>query len=350
MAMQMTGQNPFGSSMYREAAESAECVQRQLDSDKALLDSLSERVRDFRPRAVVTCARGSSDHAATYARYLIETRLGLLTSFASPSVSSIYGVRQDLSQCLFLAISQSGLSPDLLSAATAAKAAGALVVALVNAEDSPLAAMAHYWVPLRAGREISVAATKSYICSLSAVLHLMGLWARDPSLLRALAEAPAQLALAWQLDWHSLVQELATAEHLFVLGRGLGLGVAQEAALKLKETCSLHAEAFSSAEVQHGPMAALFAKQVPILMFAQDDETRLGQELLARELSNDGVRILMAGACVPRVTELPTIRAHPAVAPLLLAQSFYKAAAILAHARGIDPDHPPGLKKVTSTR
>ena len=174
----MSGQNPLASSMYREAAESAECVQRQLDSDRAVLDSLSGYVREFRPRAVVTCARGSSDHAATYARYLIETSLGLLTSSASPSVSSIYGVRQDLSQCLFLAISQSGLSPDLLSATTAAKKAGALVVALVNAEDSPLAAMAHHWVPIRAGREISVAATKSYICSLSAILHLVGRWGR----------------------------------------------------------------------------------------------------------------------------------------------------------------------------
>ncbi len=345
----MTRLDSLGSSdMYLEAAESAQCVQRQLDSDGTLFDSLSRTVSEFRPRAVVTCARGSSDHAATYARYLIETRLGLLTSSASPSVSSIYGVRQDLSQCLFLAISQSGFSPDLVSAATAAKAAGALVVALVNAEESPLADMAHFWVPLRAGPEASVAATKSYICSLSAVLQLVARWAQDSSLLRAIADAPAQLARAWQLDWQSFVLELTCAQHLFVLGRGVGLGVAQEAALKLKETCSLHAEAYSSAEVQHGPMA-LFEKQVPILMFAQDDETRQGQESLARALANDGLRILMAGAHVPGVIELPTIRAHPAVAPLLLAQSFYRAAALLAHARGIDPDRPPRLAKVTST-
>src|SRR5208283_2118822 len=114
---------------------------------------IAVRLRTLAPRAVITCARGSSDHAATFARYLIETQLGLLTSSASPSLSSVYQVRQDLSQCLFLAISQSGRSPDLLAAVDAAKAAGAVVLALVNVEDSPLAERADYFLPLRAGPE-----------------------------------------------------------------------------------------------------------------------------------------------------------------------------------------------------
>ncbi len=309
---------------------------------------MPKALRAFRPRAVLTSARGSSDHAATFARYLIETSLGLVTSSASPSVSSVYGVRQDLNQCVFLVISQSGRSPDLLSAAAAAKASGALVVALVNAEDSPLAAAADHVIPLRAGAELSVAATKSYICALAAIVHLVAHWSSNASLLRAFANAPAQLAAAWQLDWQPMVDALTPAQNLFVLGRGLGLAVAQEAALKFKETCGLHAEAFSSAEVRHGPMA-LLQNNLPVLMFSQDDETRPGLEALAQEWSAEGVQLLMAGHALTGVKTLPTPETDAVIAPLLLAQTFYRWAATLAVARGHDPDHPPHLKKVTET-
>jgi glucosamine--fructose-6-phosphate aminotransferase (isomerizing) len=145
-----------------------------------------------------------------------------------------------------------------------------------------------------------------------------------------------------------MVDLLTPASNLFVLGRGLGLGVAQEAALKFKETCGLHAEAFSSAEVRHGPMA-LLQKNLPVLMFAQDDETRDGVEALAQELSGGGVNVLLAGRTLAGVTPLPTLPSHAAVAPLLFAQSFYRWAAILSVARGFDPDHPPHLQKVTET-
>ncbi len=224
-------------------------------ANRGAVDELGEALRRFAPRAVVTCARGSSDHAATYARYLIETRTGLLASSAAPSVSSLYATKADLESVLFLAISQSGASPDLLAAARAARDAGALVVALVNAEESPLARAASHAIPLRAGLESSVAATKSYIASLTAIVQLVGSWTQDDELRAALEGAPDQLASAWQLDWSAAIEYLRPANNLFVVGRGLGLGIAQEAALKLKETCGLHAEAFSSAELRHGPVA-----------------------------------------------------------------------------------------------
>jgi glucosamine--fructose-6-phosphate aminotransferase (isomerizing) len=334
--------------MFREAEESSACVGRQLQQDAERVAELAVRLRSLAPRVVITCARGSSDHAATYARYLIETQLGLLTSSASPSVSSLYQVQQDLAQCLFLAISQSGRSPDLLAAVDAAKAAGAVVVALVNAEDSPLAERADYFLPLRAGTEKSVAATKSYIGSLAAIIHLVSRWSGNDALLEALGEAPALLRSAWQLEWRALVERLIPAQHLLVLGRGLGLGVAQEMALKLKETCALHAEAFSSAEVRHGPMA-LVGQQVPVLLLSQDDETRPGLSELARELAGHDIPVLMAGAASPGVIELPTVRSHAAIAPLLWVQSFYRAAVELSLARGLDPDRPPHLRKVTET-
>ena len=339
---------PQDTRMFQEAQEAPAKVAAQLERDAASVAAIAETLRRFQPRAVLTCARGSSDHAATFARYLIETSLGLVTSSASPSVSSVYGARQDLRQCLFLVISQSGKSPDLLAATEAAKASGALVLALVNAEDSPLAALADHVVALRAGEEQSVAATKSYICALSAVVHLVAHWTGDAALLQALSELPGQLRAAWALDWRPMVEALTPARNLFVLGRGLGLGVAQEAALKFKETCGLHAEAFSSAEVRHGPMA-LLQKGLPALLFAQDDETRDGLEVLATELAAGGVTVLSAGADAAGSIRLPTLAAPAAITPLLLAQSFYRAAATLAVARGFDPDRPPRLKKVTET-
>ena len=334
--------------MFQEAGEAPVRVAAQLAQTAEQMADVAAALRRLRPRAVLTCARGSSDHAATYGRYLIDTNLGLVTSSASPSVSSVYGARQDLDQCLFLVISQSGRSPDLLTAAGAAKASGAMVVALVNAEDSPLAAMADHVIPLKAGEEKSVAATKSYICALAALLHLTARWSSDAALLKALESLPGELEAAKALDWQAMVTLLTPAKNLFVLGRGLGLAIAQEAALKFKETCGLHAEAFSSAEVRHGPMA-LLREGLPVLMFAQDDETRAGSEALAAELAGGGTKLLLAGGEAPGALILPGRAAPAAIAPLLQAQSFYRAAAALAVARGFDPDRPPHLKKVTET-
>jgi len=334
--------------MFREAAEAPAAVGRQLGGDAALLAAVGKRVRDFAPRAVVTCARGSSDHAATYAKYLLETRLGVLTASAAPSVSSVYGSRQDLSDCLFIAISQSGRSPDLLATARAAREAGALVLALVNVDGSPLAGLAHEALPLRAGEEVAVAATKSYIASLAAIARLVAEWSDDAELRAAIAGLPDLLARAWELDWSAARPMLVKASNLFVIARGVGLAVAQEAALKLKETSALHAEAYSGAEVRHGPQA-LLGSAFPALVLGQDDAARAGLESLAADLAARGVSVACAGVNVPGTLGLPTLRAHPVIAPLLIAQSFYRLANEVAVARGHDPDDPPHLDKVTET-
>ena len=334
--------------MFREAAQAPAAVREQLQANAARVARLAARLRHAPPRAVVTCARGSSDHAATFARYLIETRLALLTSSAAPSVSSVYEARPDLSGALVLAISQSGASPDLLAAVSGARAAGAHIVALVNAQDSPLAQLADDLIPLCAGVERSVAATKSYIASLAAIVHLVADWARDAQLAAALQQAPELLERAWQLDWSAAVTHLAPANNLYVVGRGLGLAIAQEAALKLKETCGLHAEAVSAAELRHGPMA-LVRTGFPLLIFSQNDESRTGVAQLASELATQGADVLLAGALAPGATLLPTEGAHPVIEPLLFAQSFYRMANALSLARGGDPDRPPHLHKVTET-
>jgi glutamine---fructose-6-phosphate transaminase (isomerizing) len=334
--------------MFQEAAEAPQVIARQLRENAKLVAGIGAELRARAPRAVVTCARGSSDHAATYAKYLIETRARVLTASAAPSISSVYGIEQDLRDCLFLAISQSGKSPDLLASVAAAKRSGALVVALSNAPDSPLAAAADFSIPLWAGPERSVAATKSYIASLAALAHLVAEWTADAALKAATAALPGAVAAAWQLDWRAALPLLTPAEHLYVIGRGLGLGIAQEAALKAKETCGLHAEAYSGAEVRHGPFA-LLGPGFPALLLAQDDATRPGLETLAAELAGRGVGVVMAGARALGATLLPTVPGPAVLAPIPLAASLYRLLATLAVARGRDPDHPPHLRKVTET-
>ena len=334
--------------MFREAAQAADVVRRQLEANAGALRALGVRWREQRPRAVVTLARGSSDHAATFAKYLFETRLRLLTASAAPSTASVYGASQDLRDCMVVAISQSGRSPDLLASAESAKRAGGTLIALVNDEASPLAALADHCVPLQAGTEESVAATKSYLGALAALLQLVAHVADDDVLTAALARTPQLMHEAWELDWSGALPLLVPATNLFVIARGVGLAAAQEAALKCKETCALHAEAFSAAEVRHGPQA-LLGERFPALVFAQDDETRPGVEALARDLVAREVPVAIAGSSVRGAVALPFVASHPLVTPLLLVQSFYRLANAAALARGHDPDNPPHLRKVTET-
>lgn len=330
--------------MFNEAAEAADVIERQFARNAATVAALAAELRAAPPPFVVTCARGSSDHAATYAKYLFETRIGIVTASASPSVGSVYEAPLALRGALYLVISQSGKSPDLLRNAQAAKAAGARVVALVNVEDSPLAELADTVLPLCAGPEKSVAATKSYLASLAAILQLGAAWHGDAALAATLAGLPAALRQAWQADWRAVTDGLADARNLFVLGRGLGLAAAQEAALKFKETCGLHAEAYSSAEVKHGPMA-LVGPCFPVLAFAQPDETGAGTAAAAAEFRQRGARVWLAGAG----GDLPLADSAPEITPLLTIQSFYRAINALALRRGFNPDLPPHLNKVTET-
>jgi glutamine---fructose-6-phosphate transaminase (isomerizing) len=334
--------------MYREAHETADVVVRQLQANEAIVTALAARLRAQPPRFVVTCARGSSDHAAMYAKYVFETQLGVVTASASPSITSLYKVPQQLDGALFLAISQSGRSPDLVRSAQAAKEEGAYVVAMVNVEDSPLADVADAVIPLHAGPERSVAATKSYLAALAAILHLAARWSGDTELELALANLPAQLRAGWDADWSQLTEGLVDVRSLFVVGRGFGFAAALEAALKFKETCGLHAEAFSAAEVKHGPMA-LVGPEFPVLFFAQDDDTLASTLAVASEFRARGAKVWVAAPNAVGEGMLPLASSAPISAPLLTIQSFYRATSALALRRGYNPDVPPHLNKVTET-
>jgi glucosamine--fructose-6-phosphate aminotransferase (isomerizing) len=335
--------------MLCEAAQAPGLVRAQLAYNAPLVRTLAQGLRRRPPRVVTTLGRGSSDNVATFARYLIETRLGVLTASTSPSVSSIYEAAPAMDDCLCLVISQSGRSPDLIAAAQAAATAGAMVVALVNAEDSPLGALAHVTIPLRAGPELSVAATKTFIAGLAAIAQLAAWWSEDNDLLGAVEGLPDLLERSWTLDWSAAIAPLRGAEHLYVVARGLGFGIAQEAALKFKETCGLHAEAFSSAEVRHGPMA-LLGPGFPVLAFTQDDQTEQGVEAAVAAFARQGAPVIQVGGGeTTGIVGLPSVADHPMVEPIGQIQSFYRLADNLARARGFDPDRPSHLAKVTET-
>lgn len=335
--------------LSREAAEIAVIARRQIAENGAIVADLVQRLRIKRPAFVATCARGSSDHAATYGKYLIERALGLPVASLGPSLASVYGGELDLSRAMFIAASQSGRSPDALLLTEAARRAGALVVGFVNDEASPLAGMVDVLVPLRAGPERSVAATKSFLATCLAFLHLTAEWAQDEALSAALGRAPAALDAAAHCDWRPALRSWRDAQSLYVIGRGLSFGIAQEVALKFKETCRIHAEAFSAAEVLHGPLA-LVGPGFPALALDPGDEGSDSVRDAAAAFAALGADLRYAGSPSGAGEGLPLPPGLPAaLQPLAQVRAFYGAVAALAQSRGLDPDHPPHLSKVTRT-
>jgi glucosamine--fructose-6-phosphate aminotransferase (isomerizing) len=266
-----------------------------------------------------------------------------------PSIASIYDTRNmNLEGALFIAVSQAGKSPDLLRLTEAARGAGAFVVGFVNDEASPLPALCHRTLPLCAGPERSVAATKSHVLAALAFLQLVAHWSAREPLREAVARLPGALDDARALDWWPALSFLTDATSMLVLGRGIGLGAALEMALKLKETCRLHAEGLSSAEAIHGPLA-LVRKGFPVLVLGQDDASAESTREAVRRLVELGAAVRSV-LPVSGAERLPVAAALPAViSPLCQLQSFYMAVNRLAKARGLDPDAPAHLSKVTET-
>jgi glucosamine--fructose-6-phosphate aminotransferase (isomerizing) len=336
--------------MADEFRQAPQAVQRQAQSLARPLAELVARLQRRPPQVVVTCARGSSAHAATFAKFLIERYLGIPVAPAAPSIVTIYGRRLRLENQLFLAISQSGRSDDLIEQAAAARTAGALTAALVNATDSPLAAACEFVLPIAAGAERSVAATKTFVATLSALLRLTASWAEDDALRAALARLPDRLAAAAEQDWSAALRTFAANISLVTIGRGPTLAIAREAALKLKEVCNLHAEAFSGAEFLHGPVA-LVSLRYPILLFMPTDAAGAGLQRLAEDLRHKGAAVFCAEPGEPATGRLPAVAAdHPETDALCLVQSFYAMLVRLAQLLGTDLDRPRHLEKITRTR
>ncbi len=335
--------------MYEEALSAPAVVARQLAADHGAYAALGESLRQQPPSALLTVARGSSDHAAHYLAYLVMARLGRLVTSLPMSLVTLYQSRLVCDGLVSLAFSQSGQSPDLVAPTRFLREGGARTVAFVNAEGSPLAEAAQHVFPLHAGAEKSVAATKSYIAQLVAGARVAAAWQGDDDLLAALQQLPKVLEQAAALRWDVAVDVLREADRLFVIGRGTGLPVAMEAALKFKETCGIQAEAFSGAEVKHGPMA-LVEEGYPMLVFAPRGPAQAGLLALAEEMRGRGARVLLAAPAGTPGAELPLVcSGNEDLDPIAVVQSFYPMVEALARARGNNPDQPRHLAKVTKT-
>ena len=337
------------SHMLREVQEIPQISRRFLVESKAALMAAAAAMRAADPGLIVTVARGSSDHAATYLKYAVELLAGVPVASVGPSVASVYGRPLRLNGAACIGISQSGRSPDIVEMMRAAGAGGALSVAITNFADSPMAAASAHCLPLRAGVEQSVAATKTFVTSVVAGLALVAEWQEDAALRAAIETIPEAFEAALALDWSPLAARMARAQQGYVLGRGPAFAIASEAALKLKETCGLHAEAYSAAEVLHGPSAIVQA-QFPVLALAVEDAAQAGVVQTCERLAAQGADVFVTGVAAEGCVTLPSIGGlHPLVAPLVLVVGFYGFVEALARRRGFDPDTPPHLRKVTET-
>lgn len=343
----MTG---VGSLMAQELRESAATVARLVEHGRTIR-ALGVALADRRPPFVVVCGRGSSGHAGVYLRYLVEARLGLVVSAAAPSIVTSYRRPSAMAGALFVVISQSGRSPDLVAATEAAAAAGAVTVAIVNDAASPVAAAARHVLAIGAGPERSVAATKTVIGSMAVSAILVAAMADDDALAAALRRFPDRLARAGGLDWSAWGNRLASARAVFVAARGYGFGPAREIALKVSETLRLPALAYSAAELRHGPRAAV-QRDTPVLALRQADPTAGTVDRLVADLALGGIPVHVAGRASPDLPspDLPWLGDdHPALDPVAMLVPAYAAIERAARAAGFDPDRPPHLSKVTET-
>lgn len=330
--------------MASEACEAPEAAARFLDRNRSALIELGARLRQNPPPFLVTSARGSSDHAAGYLKYLSEILMGVPCCSMGASVISVYSAELKVKNALCVTVSQSGRSPDIVSFQSAAREAGALTIALINAEDSSVARSADICLPLCAGPEKSVAATKSMIAALVAGAAIIAHWKNDPALLGAVKDLPQALHRASALAWHEFVPWAKDAESLYVLGRGPCLPIAAEIALKLKETSAIHAEAYSAAEVMHGPLE-LVDEGFPVLVLAPDDPAFASNAEAIRRLQKAKANLLVAGQNGLHLATTGT----PLLDPIAIIQTAYPAIEAVARARGRDPDRPRLLGKVTET-
>jgi glutamine---fructose-6-phosphate transaminase (isomerizing) len=345
--------------METEARQAPGKIALQLKNNEPKFRKIIKALGDKPLQFAITIGRGSSDHACTFAKYLFETQLGLVTASAAPSVVTIYNAKPHMKNALVVGISQSGKSPDICRMMEVAKRSGATTLAIINQAKSPLAKIAEFEIPIAVGPEKAVAATKSYLGSLTALVQFVALLTQENKLLSALKQLPKQLALALKEDHYGkIIADFLNIDRTFVIARGFGFPIAQEAALKFKETAGIQAEAFSAAEILHGPFA-LIRKDHPFLLFAQADETLPDILNISRRIKKlGGKSFLFIPRNLVQKDELKNIATqvlflpkslHPILDPIVAIQAFYPLVAKLAVARGFNPDVPQNLKKVTET-
>ena len=341
-----------GSLMAAEIAEQPDVLQRLLDEGLPDARRVAAAVAERAPRFVLLAARGTSDHAALYAKYLLEIRLGLPCGLVSPSTMTAYGARPRLADCLVVAVSQSGSSPDLVESMAVARECGATTLAVTNAPASDLAAAAELHLDVRAGAEQAVAATKSYSAECLALwLTVDALAGGDASGARGLPAAAAAM-VARRAEVADLAQRYRFASRVVVTGRGYSYPTAREAAIKLMETSYLAAHAFSGADLLHGPLA-MIDPAYPVLAVVPDGVGQAAMVPVLERVRASGADVLLLGGGASSATGGRFLRLADGLAeqvhPIVDIVPLQWLALEIAVARGLDPDAPRGLAKVTQT-
>lgn len=335
--------------MLREALQSPDVVARLLLDRAGEIAEIGRWFAAEPPVVVSLAARGSSDHAATFFKYLMEARTGIPTASIGPSIASIYKAPLKLASAVHFTISQSGASPDIVALQAAAKQGGARTVAIVNVPDSPVGREADVTIALGAGDENSVAATKSFIGSAAALAAVAAAASKDTQLARGVAALPDALAKSAETDTGALSDWLVVEESLFVCGRGAGLGIALESALKAKETAGQHAEAFSTAEVMHGP-TRLVQNGFPIIAYVPEDEVFAhNRDALDTLIALGGRTAVFSSVPLGQVPMIVPSTGCGLIDPLVALLPYYRMIETVTRMRGFDPDKPRNLKKVTET-
>lgn len=333
--------------MLEEAREASAVIKRLLTDQKQAIGNAATLLQTGNA-SITTAARGSSDHAMTVFKYACEILLGRPVASIGPSIASVYKSELKLPGGIHLTVSQSGASPDIVALQEAAKRGGAKTIAVVNVEGSPLAATADFVVPLGAGEEKSVAATKSYIASCVALLLVVAAAAGDAELQAALERLPDALDALTTDVTDPLAHALAKERSLYITGRGPAFGVALEAALKAKETAAIHAEAFSPAELMHGPLQ-LVQPGFPVVVLATEDASMEGSLGAIERLRALGGKVYpISTAELEGCVRVPST-GHPIADTMVLALAWYLVVEKMTTLRGLDPDKPANLKKVTET-
>lgn len=340
--------------MLAEINEQPRALERTIRREARRIAQFAEKIRQRRLRLIVLVARGSSDNAATFGRYLLEVETGIPVSLAAPSVHTLYRARLDLRDALVIGISQSGEGADINLVLENAKKCGALTLGITNEAGSAMTRIADETFLIHAGRERSVAATKTYTGQLM-ILHLLAraLGSRRPGVAieRIPALAAASLTLRPQIE--EMVERYAYVNHCVVVGRGLNYANAYEFAIKLMETCYVVAERFSSADFLHGPIA-MVERGFPAFLFAPPGPSLKGMKELLAKLNGLGAETVVisseSGALrsAHRAIRIPE-RMPEVLTPIPYIVPAQMFAALLAEARGLSPDRPRSLQKVTHT-
>jgi glutamine---fructose-6-phosphate transaminase (isomerizing) len=341
--------------MRDEILEQPAVARHLLDRAREPIAAIADAVRSRHPAFAVIAARGTSDHAAIYAQYALGVRIGLPVALAAPSIVSLYDAEPRYADGLVIGVSQSGASPDVVSVVELGRRQGAISVAITNDPNSPLATAAEHVVDLSAGAERAVAATKTYTAELVALAMLVA--ELDASATGALDVIPDRIGqvLETEPEVRRIAVDQVAVDRCIVLGRGYQYATAREWALKLKELAYVLADPYSAADFLHGPLA-LVTSSIPVLAVAPSGATAADTDTLLRRLRDQHDARLLVLSDVASMRELGTWSLPlPAdvpewLLPLVAIVPGQLHAYHLTVAKGLDPETPRHLRKVTLTR